>query len=178
MNCVRCEQPIETDSAFCRFCGARVGAPPLPTGRRLVRRPDQGRIGGVCAGMAEFFDTDVALVRLVWVILTILPGAIIGGLIAYVAAWLIIPASLVPAPAVPRARRLARSGTDRQIAGVCGGLAAYFGVDSTVMRLIWVILTIVPGAIIFGIVVYLFAWFVMPDAASPGTAAAQTAYSR
>ena len=178
MNCVRCQQAIETDSAFCRFCGAPAGTPPLPAGRRLVRRPDQGRIGGVCAGMAEFFDTDVALVRLVWVILTILPGAIIGGLIAYVAAWLIIPASLVPAPAVPPARRLTRSGTDRQIAGVCGGLAAYFGIDSTVMRLIWVILTIVPGAIIFGIVVYLFAWFVMPDAGSPGTAAAQTAYSR
>ena len=176
MNCDRCGREVETDSAYCRFCGARVGVPPM-AGRRLVRRPDEGRLGGVCAGMAEYFATDVTVVRLAWIVLTIVPGAIIGGVIAYVAAWLIMPATFVPAPPRPSSPRLVRSTTDRQIAGVCGGLAAYFGIDSTVMRLIWVVLTIVPGAIIFGIVVYLIAWMIMPDAAPHGTTA-QTAYSR
>ena len=169
MNCSRCAREIESESAFCRFCGAPVGATlPPPRDRRLVRRPHEGRIGGVCAGMAEYFDTDVTLVRLAWVILALVPGAVLGGLIAYVAAWLIIPASALPAPARAGASRVTRSVTDRQIAGVCGGLAAYFGVDSTIMRLIWVILTIFPGAIVLGLIVYLFAWFIMPDAATPG----------
>ena len=168
MNCARCAREIESESAFCRFCGASVGAPLPPLHGPLKRRPHEGRIAGVCAGMAEYFDTDVTLVRLAWVILALVPGAVLGGLIAYLAAWLIIPASALPAPARPGARRVTRSATDRQIAGVCGGLAAYFGVDSTVMRLVWVILTIFPGAIVLGVVVYLIAWFIMPDAASPG----------
>jgi phage shock protein PspC (stress-responsive transcriptional regulator) len=163
MNCTRCGREIEADSAFCRFCGAAAGVPPVPE-RALRRRPDQGRLGGVCAGMAEYFNTDVALVRLVWVILALVPGAVLGGVVVYLAAWLVIPpaAGLAPAPAT--ARRLHRSAIDRQIAGVCGGLAEYLGVDSTVMRLLWVILAIVPGAIVFGVLVYLIAWFIMPDA--------------
>ena len=168
MNCARCGKGIEIESAFCRFCGASVGAPTAPPQRRLMRRPDEGRLGGVCAGMAEYFDTDVTLVRLAWVALTLVPGAVFGGLIAYLAAWLIIPPATLPAPPRAGAQRLMRSATDRQIAGVCGGLAGYFGVDSTIMRLIWVILTIFPGAIVCGVIVYLVAWFVIPDAASPG----------
>lgn len=165
MNCARCGKEIEIESAFCRFCGAAVGAPVPPRQRRLVRRPDAGRLGGVCAGMAEYFETDVTLVRLAWVILTLVPGAVLGGLIAYLAAWLIIPAAAGPAVARVSGRRLTRSTTDRQIGGVCGGLAEYFGIDSNVMRLIWAILTIMPGAIVFGVVAYLIAWFIMPDAA-------------
>ncbi|MGH9350503.1 MAG: PspC domain-containing protein [Vicinamibacterales bacterium] len=166
MDCTRCGRAIETESAFCRFCGAPVGAPPLPLGRRLVRRPDEGRIGGVCAGMAEYFDTDVTLVRLAWVILSLVPGGVVGGLIAYLAAWIIIPPAC-PAPARETGRRLSRSRTDRQVAGVCGGLAAYFGIDSTAARVIWAVLTIVPGAIVLGVAAYLIAWFVMPEEPAP-----------
>jgi len=55
-----------------------------------------------------------------------------------------------------------RSATDRKIAGVCGGLAEFFGVDSTAMRLLWVVLTIIPGFIVCGVLTYLIAWLVMP----------------
>jgi phage shock protein C len=164
MNCAQCGREIEGDSAFCRFCGASIGVPPPPTAERLLRRrPDEGRLGGVCAGIAEYFGTDVTLVRLAWVILTVVPGAVFGGLIVYLLAWLIIPAAPVVAPPSLTGRRLLRSTTDRQIAGVCGGLAEYLGVDSTVMRLLWVILAIFPGAIVFGILVYVIAWFIMPE---------------
>jgi phage shock protein PspC (stress-responsive transcriptional regulator) len=166
MNCGRCGREIEADSAFCRFCGATAGAPPLLSERTLRRRPDAGRLGGVCAGLAEYFNTDVTVIRLVWVILSIVPGALFGGLIVYAAAWLIIPPAAGRAPIPAGEHRLTRSIADRQIAGVCGGLAAYLGVDSTVMRLIWVILAIFPGAIVLGILVYLIAWFIMPDADS------------
>lgn len=163
MTCVRCHRSIEDQSVFCRFCGAPVGAPPPTGGRKLVRRPDEGRIGGVCAGMAEYFRTDVTFVRLAWVVLSLVPGGVLGGIIAYAAAWAIVPPVHGVTPHRP-GRRLLRSTTDRQIGGVCGGLAAYLGVDSTAMRVIWALLTIVPGAIVLGIVVYLVAWFIMPEA--------------
>jgi phage shock protein C len=62
-------------------------------------------------------------------------------------------------------KRLARSETDKQIAGVCGGLAEFFGVDSTMVRLAAVVIAIYPGAVIGGVVAYLIAWFIMPRAA-------------
>jgi phage shock protein C len=160
MTCAGCGRDIEGDSAFCRYCGTvrREGVAP----RRLFRLPAQGRIAGVCAGIADYFEADVTLIRLLWVVLSIVPGALIGGLIAYVAAWIVMPNANAPAAAEARPR-LMRSPVDRKIGGVCGGLADYFGVDSTFVRVAWLVLTIVPGAILLGVVAYLVAWFIMPE---------------
>src|SRR3954452_9369541 len=96
----------------------------LPSTRRLARIPPHGRIAGVCAGIAVYLHTDVALVRALWILLSLVPGALIGGLLAYIAAWLLMPVSL--APTVPvSSRRVVRSQTDRKIAGICSGLAHY-----------------------------------------------------
>jgi phage shock protein PspC (stress-responsive transcriptional regulator) len=130
-------------------------------GRRLTRSRSEGKLGGVCAGLANYFDVDVVLVRAAWVVFTIVPGAIIGGVLAYLAAWLVIPEGTAPAGAAP-GRRLRRSATDRKIGGVCGGLAEYFGVDATPIRLLWVILSILCGAVIGGVVAYLVAWIIIP----------------
>ncbi|MGI6566376.1 MAG: PspC domain-containing protein [Firmicutes bacterium] len=57
-------------------------------------------------------------------------------------------------------RRLTRSQSNRMLAGVCGGIAEYFGVDATVVRLLWTmlsLLTIWPG-----IVAYILAWIIVP----------------
>lgn len=67
-------------------------------------------------------------------------------------------------------RRLMRSATDTKIAGVCGGLAEYLGVDSTIVRLFWAILAVVPGGIVGGIVAYVVAWVIVPKAPMPVTA--------
>ena len=159
MTCVKCQREIEAESSYCRFCGAPVRPTEAP--RRFVRIPDEGKIAGVCAGLAAYFDTDVTIVRLAWVILSIIPGVFIGGLVAYIAAWILAPVAS-PQDHRPLGRRLARSETDKQIAGVCGGLAEYFGVDSTLVRLAAVIIAIYPGCVIGGIVAYLIAWFIMP----------------
>ena len=131
------------------------------TNRRLERAPAQGKIAGVCAGVANYLETDVALVRAIWVLLSLVPGALIGGLLAYGAAWMLMPISLAPAPA-QMTRRVVRPQFDRKIAGVCAGLARYFDVDVTLVRLIWVVLSIYPGAIILGVIAYAIAWFVIP----------------
>jgi len=59
-------------------------------------------------------------------------------------------------------KRLHRSLTDRKIAGVCGGIAEYLGWDPTLVRLLWVILTLLGGS---GILIYIVLWIVMPDGA-------------
>lgn len=134
--------------------------------KHLTRLPSSGRIAGVCSGLAEYLELDVTLVRLAWVILSIVPGGIIGGVIAYLVAWAIVP----PAPGTEQTvtgRRLRRSSTDVRIAGVCAGIAEYYGVDPTIVRLLWALLTIAPGAIILGVFAYVIAWLVMPQATAP-----------
>src|SRR5437667_11661494 len=108
--------------------------------RRLVRLPAHGKLGGVCAGLAEYFDADVTLVRLAWVILSIVPGGFVGGLIAYLAAWIVMPDSPGPITTSTSGRQLTRSVVDRKICGVCGGLAAYLDVDATAIRVPWAVL--------------------------------------
>src|SRR5438876_8641601 len=101
----------------------------LSPSRRLVRLPAHGKLGGVCAGIAEYLDADVTLVRLAWVLLSIVPGGLVGGLIAYIAAVIVMPdaSSATADPARPK-RRLERSVTDRKMGGVCGGIAEYLSV--------------------------------------------------
>jgi phage shock protein C len=58
-------------------------------------------------------------------------------------------------------KRLYRSTTDKKIAGVCGGIAEYFGVDPTIIRIIAVIL-LLPGGFP-GLIPYLLLWLVIPE---------------
>ena len=58
-------------------------------------------------------------------------------------------------------KRLYRSRTDRTLAGVCGGIAEYLGWDPTLVRVGWIILTLLGGS---GILIYLIMWLVMPEA--------------
>ena len=119
-------------------------------------------VAGVCAGIANYLNADATLVRLAFVVLSIFPGAILGGVIAYVVAWILIPEAPIGARAATIGRRLVRSSNNRKIAGVCGGLAEYFSLDPTLVRLAAVILSIYPGAIICGIIAYLIAWAIIP----------------
>ena len=55
--------------------------------------------------------------------------------------------------------RLTRSNTDTMIAGICGGLAAYVGIDSAIIRALFFFLVLASG---IGIPIYLILWFIMP----------------
>lgn len=57
-------------------------------------------------------------------------------------------------------KRLYKSDTDVKIAGVCAGVAEYFDIDPTIVRLAWVLFTLFGGA---GIIGYFVAWLVMPN---------------
>ena len=58
-------------------------------------------------------------------------------------------------------KRLKRSQQERMIAGVCGGMAKYMNVDSTIVRLVFVVLTVFT-AVIPGILIYLIMWIIVP----------------
>lgn len=66
-------------------------------------------------------------------------------------------------PPAPQ-KKLTRSIKDKKIAGVCGGLAEYLDMDSTLVRLIWVMLAIFAG---WGVLGYLIAWIVLPEQPQP-----------
>ena len=57
-------------------------------------------------------------------------------------------------------KRFFRSRTDRKIAGVCGGIAEYFNIDSTIVRLVFAVSIIVFGS---GIGIYLITWILTPE---------------
>ena len=80
----------------------------------------------------------------------------------------------LPAPR-PSQKRLMRSSTDCKMGGVCGGIAEYLDVDSTIVRLIWVILIFSPVPIFPAFVGYFVGWLVMPQAPLPAPAAPQPA---
>ncbi len=68
-------------------------------------------------------------------------------------------------PAAPR-RKLARSRTDKKIAGVCGGFAEYLDMDATLVRLLWIMLVFVGG---WGLIAYIVAWIITPEEPTPRT---------
>jgi phage shock protein C len=58
-------------------------------------------------------------------------------------------------------RKLYRSQTQRMIAGVCGGLAEYFNIDATLIRILFLLFAVFGGS---GLVIYVVMWLIVPDA--------------
>ncbi len=165
-------------AAFCQHCGAQR-AHEAGTDRQPLRRSQVDRqIAGLCGGIARYLDVDPVFVRVLWVVLSIVPGTILLGVLAYAVGWLIVPEAVHGTePIVTGGRkRLQRSTTDVTIGGVCGGIAEYFQVDATAVRLLWVVLSVFPGLIVGGVLVYVLVWLIMPappQVAAPAQAHAQ-----
>jgi len=59
-------------------------------------------------------------------------------------------------------KRLYRSKKDRMLCGICGGIAEYFNVDPTLIRILWVILSL-TGAVFPGILAYIICYIIIPE---------------
>jgi len=129
--------------------------------KKLYRDLKNKKIAGVCSGFAEYFDVDVTLVRVIWVLLTLMGGA---GVLSYLAAIIIIPKKPDDAVEIEIVenkvkKRLHLSKVDKFIFGVCGGLAEYFNIDVSIVRVLFTILIFSWG---FGILLYLLLAIVIP----------------
>lgn len=94
MICTACQKVIADGSNFCYNCGARQpnGAPmpaaPAQRRKRLMRSSTDKKLGGVCAGLADYLDLDATLVRVLWVLAVFCGGT---GLLLYVVLWIVLP---------------------------------------------------------------------------------------
>ena len=92
--CSRCGAGLPLTARFCSSCGAVVPAAPFIPSRPLVR-PIVGRqIAGVCAGLAQTYGWDLAVVRIVAVVALFCSGGIVA--VGYVACWIGIPEEHIP----------------------------------------------------------------------------------
>lgn len=90
MYCTQCGIELRDDDRFCSRCGARTGVDRLETGQKTLTLDKRNKkIGGVCAGFARYFEIDVILVRVLWLTIALATGV---GFLAYLAAWIIMPA--------------------------------------------------------------------------------------
>lgn len=116
------------------------GAPNYGTGRgHLYRNADDKVLGGVASGLANYFNIDPIVMRILFVLLAAPLFWV------YILLWIIIPSKSVQANIT---KRLYRSADDKVIGGVCGGLAVYFNISTWIPRLIFalpLVLGIVSG---------------------------------
>jgi phage shock protein PspC (stress-responsive transcriptional regulator) len=147
---------------------------------RFFRDENNKLIGGVCAGLANYFGIDKLVVRILFIIFTLGFGF---GFIVYLILWVAIPSSASERIGSTR-KRLFRDPENKLIAGVCGGLASYFGVNVWIPRVLFLIpflsfvtswhnwgvfnfpnflnLSFSPGATL----IYIILWLIIPEASS------------
>jgi len=111
MFCTRCGSELRQIDRFCSQCGVNVGDPHSSqysqVSRPLARTMYDKKIAGVCAGFARYFDCDVTLMRVLWLILAFGTGL---GFVGYVVAWIVMPKDYgqpaVTSVAPPNARQV------------------------------------------------------------------------
>jgi phage shock protein C len=200
--------------------------------KRLYRSQSNKMISGVCGGIAEYFEVDPTLIRLIVVAIALFGGV---GLLAYIAAIFIIPNNPDDTPSentsknlikdkslfwgsmliifglffllrqaglfygfefwrIPwqmvwaafliiiglyllmnrkkkedtesetfeiNGKKLYRSKIQKMLAGVCGGIAEYFEMDVSIIRILWAIITIASAG--FGILIYILMIIIFPE---------------
>lgn len=149
--------------------------------KRLYRDEQNKVLGGVCSGIANYFNLDPLLVRILWIFLI---GVNIFG---YIILWIAVPSSSVKEVGGVR-KRLFRDIDNKVIGGVAAGLSKYFGIQVWIIRALFLIpfirfvfnfrhlhlfqfwdspdfpnfldFTFSPGAMF----VYIVLWLVLPEA--------------
>ncbi len=150
--------------------------------KRLYRDEQNKVLGGVCSGIANYLNLDPIIVRVLWILLFGI------SFLAYLLLWIAVPSSSVKEVGGVR-KRLFRDIDHKVIGGVCAGLSKYFGVKVIIIRLLFLIPSIVVtinwnhfhlfqfwdfddfpnfiGMTFFGpgaLFIYIVLWLVLPEA--------------
>ncbi len=125
--------------------------------KKLVRDQRRKVLGGVCAGLAHYFSIDPVWVRIIFGLLFFFYGS---GILFYLLLWIVLPGD-VTLEDEPSVKKMYRNPDKKVLGGVAGGIAAYFGGDVVLVRILFVIVSFFGG---FGILLYLILWFSLPEA--------------
>jgi phage shock protein PspC (stress-responsive transcriptional regulator) len=148
-------------------------------GRRLFRDENDKVLGGVCSGLANYFNIDVVIVRIIFVVLFFSGGI---GFLTYIIMWIAVPSSATTQIGGAR-KKLFRDPDEKIIAGVCSGIGNYFGINAWIPRVLFLLpfLSFIArwghwggfgdfGDIIrftfspTSLIVYIILWIVIPEA--------------
>lgn len=126
------------------------------TERRKLSR-DRGRkiLGGVCAGLGNYFNLDPVWPRLLFALLALGTSGVF--LLIYIVLWIVLPETEMEETSV---KRMYRDPDRKVLGGVAAGIAAFFNGDLALIRVLFVIM----GFMGFGIVLYIVLWMVLPEA--------------
>lgn len=145
------EEPVKTESK-------------LETPRRFYRDLKHKVLGGVCSGLAHYYKVDPLWARILFLILffgfIIIPPASGIAVILYIALWIALP-GVDNLEEDRKIKKLYRNPDDKVLGGVASGLAAYFGTETAIIRLIFVLSVLLFGT---GVIIYIVLWFIAPEA--------------
>ena len=102
--------------------------------KKLFRNENDKILGGVCGGLANYFNIDVVVVRIIFVIL-LFSGI---GFLTYIVMWIAVPSSSTEQIGGTR-RKLFRDPDEKMIAGVCSGIGNYFGINPWIPRVLFLL---------------------------------------
>jgi phage shock protein PspC (stress-responsive transcriptional regulator) len=137
---------------------SQSSGPAREAARKLYRDQKRKIAGGVCAGLGHYFNVDPVWPRLLFALLVL--GSYGSLLIVYIILWIVLPASeeLEEEASV---KKMYRDGEKKVIGGVASGVAAFFGVDIAVIRVLFVIFAFFGG---LGLLTYIILWIALPEA--------------
>lgn len=142
-------------------------------GKRLYRDENNKILGGVCSGIAAYFNIDPVIVRILFIVSGI-------GLLVYILLWIFVPGSNALVNGVRK--RLYRNPDGKIVGGICSGIGSYFDVNPWLIRALFLIpfitfffrwghvgpltfphfvsFTFSPGTFL----IYIILWLVIPEA--------------
>ncbi|MDQ3536214.1 MAG: PspC domain-containing protein [Bacteroidota bacterium] len=136
--------------------------------KRLYRNTSKKILGGVASGIASQFNIDPLWIRLIFILIFFSSASfgvksLAGGaIITYIILWIIVPASATIEDN-RSIKKLYRNPDNKVLGGVASGMAAYFGTDALVFRLLFVITIFIGGT---GFIIYIIFWIITPEARS------------
>ena len=137
--------------------------------KKLHRNINDKVIAGVASGISNYFQVDPIIIRIIF-LASLFAGGF--GFFAYIICWIGIPAKDGSEQIITR--RYYRDIDDKVIGGVAMGIAKYFSVDVSIIRILFIVSIFFGG---FGIIVYFILWFITPEAKTVGEKMSMTGHS-
>jgi phage shock protein PspC (stress-responsive transcriptional regulator) len=126
--------------------------------KRLYRDQKRKILGGIGAGLGHYFNVDPVWPRLLLALLVL--GSYGSLILLYIILWIVLPASEELVEDQP-VKKMFRNSGNKVLGGVAGGVAAFFGADVVLIRVLFVVSIFLGG---LGLLVYLILWFALPEA--------------